>query len=248
MANVAVQFVGTGDVLGSGGRGHTCISVRTGDFHLLIDCGASAVSAMQRFGVDPTSVDAVVLSHLHGDHFGGIPFLVLHGQFNAREMPLLVAGPQTVQERVTAAMEVLFPGMTSAERRFSTEFQEISAAIPATVGKARVTAYEVVHPSGAPAHAVRVELGGKVVAYSGDGEWSESHVSVADGADLFACEAYTLDRITKNHLSYGEIRAHREELRCKRLYLTHMSPDLLRRLDVIVLPDAPAEDGLIIEV
>jgi ribonuclease BN (tRNA processing enzyme) len=248
MANVTVQFIGTGDVLGSGGRGHTCFSVRAGDSHLLIDCGASAVPAMQRFGVDPSSVDAVVLSHLHGDHFGGIPFLVLHGQFNAREKPLLVAGPQTVRERVTAAMEVLFPGMSAGERRFTTSYQELSAAIPARVGPARVTAYEVVHPSGAPAHALRIEIEGKVIAYSGDGEWSESHVAVADGADLFVCEAYTVERVVKNHLSYGEIRAHREELRCKRLYLTHMSPDLLNRLDSIVPPDAPAEDGQIVEV
>lgn len=246
MSDVTVQFIGTGDVLGSGGRGHTCMSVRAGDFHLLIDCGASAVPAMQRFGLDPSSVDAVVLSHLHGDHFGGIPFLVLHGQFNAREKPLLVNGPRSVRERVNSAMEVLFPGMATAERRFSTEFQEIGTGAPTSVGPAHVAPHEVVHPSGAPAHALRIELDDKVIAYSGDGEWSESHIAVADGADLFVCEAYTVDRVIKNHLSYGEIRAHRDELRCKRLYLTHMSPDLLDRLEAIQPPDVPAEDGLII--
>jgi ribonuclease BN (tRNA processing enzyme) len=101
---------------------------------------------------------------------------------------------------------------------------------------------------GASAHALRVEIGGRVIAYSGNGEWSTSHVAVADGAELFLCEAYLVDRVTKNHLSDGEIRAHREAFRYERLYLTHMSPDLLNRLDSIVSPDVPAEDGQIVEV
>lgn len=248
MSGVAFQFIGTGDVLGSGGRGHTCMSVRAEGFHVLIDCGASAVPAMQRFGLDPSSVDAVVLSHLHGDHFGGIPFLVLHGQFNRRERPLLIAGPRSVSERVTATMEALFPGLPVAERRFRTEFMEIVAGEPAAVGPARVIAYEVVHSSGAPSHALRVEIGGRTIAYSGDGEWSEAHIAIGDGADLFVCEAYTLDRFVKNHLSYAEILARRAELRCKRLYLTHMGPELLDNASAIVPPDAPASDGLRIDV
>src|SRR5215216_441431 len=107
---VAVRFLGSGDAFGSGGRFQACISVRAHEAHVLLDCGATTLVAMRRLGVDPGSVDAVVVSHLHGDHFGGLPFLVLDAQFSRRERPLVVAGPPGVEERVRAAMEVLFPG------------------------------------------------------------------------------------------------------------------------------------------
>jgi ribonuclease BN (tRNA processing enzyme) len=64
-----------------------------------MDCGASSLIAMRRFGVDPSAIDAVILSHLHGDHFGGVPFLILDGQFTRRTRPLVVAGPPGLEAR-----------------------------------------------------------------------------------------------------------------------------------------------------
>src|ERR671935_135054 len=105
-------LLGSGDAFGSGGRLQACISVRSEQAHVLLDCGASSLVAMKRLGVEPNSVDAVVLTHLHGDHFGGIPFLVLDGQFSRRTRPLVIAGPASTQQRVEAAMEIFFPEST----------------------------------------------------------------------------------------------------------------------------------------
>ena len=99
-----VRFLGSGDAFGSGGRFQTCIHVESGAIQLLLDCGASSLIAMRRFGVDPAAIDAVILSHLHGDHFGGVPFLILHGQFTRRARPLVVVGPRGVEARVREAM------------------------------------------------------------------------------------------------------------------------------------------------
>src|SRR5256885_5253601 len=99
-----VRFLGSGDALGSGGRFQTCIHVQAAGAQVLLDCGASSLVAMRRFGVDPQAIDAVVLSHLHGDHFGGVPFLILDAQFKRRTRPLTVAGPPGVEARVRATM------------------------------------------------------------------------------------------------------------------------------------------------
>jgi len=115
---VTVQFVGTGDAFGTGGRLQACISVRWPAGHVLLDCGATSLVGLKRLGVDPGSVDAVLVSHLHGDHFGGLPFLILDQQFACRERPLLVAGPAGLGDRLHAAMEVLFPGSSGVRRRF----------------------------------------------------------------------------------------------------------------------------------
>ena len=70
-----LQFIGTGDAFGSGGRFNTCFLVESSGLRFLIDCGATSLTALNRFDVDPDSIDAVFISHLHGDHFGGLVFM-----------------------------------------------------------------------------------------------------------------------------------------------------------------------------
>src|SRR6266567_3958073 len=186
---VALRFVGLGNAFGTGGRLQTCLHLSGADAAVLIDCGASSLIGMKRDGVDPGEVGAVVLSHLHGDHFGGVPFLILDAQFKRRTRPLTVAGPPGVEARVRATMEVLFPGSTAVERRFVTRFVELADRLPQGLGPFTVTPFPVVHASGAPSFALRLACDGKVIAYSGDTEWTEVLLDAARAADLFIAEA-----------------------------------------------------------
>jgi ribonuclease BN (tRNA processing enzyme) len=238
---VKVRFLGSGDAFGSGGRFQTCIHLESGASQLLLDCGASSLIAMRRFGVDPQAIDTVILSHLHGDHFGGVPFLILDGQFKRRTRPLVVVGPPGVEARVREAMEVFFPGSTRVERKFDTCFVELADRVPVEVGPVRVTGFGVVHASGAPPFALRVAGEGKVVAYSGDTEWTESLIDAARGADLFIAEALFYDKQVKYHLDLATLLQHRSRLDCRRLVVTHMGEDMLARLADLTVE--AAEDG-----
>jgi ribonuclease BN (tRNA processing enzyme) len=241
---VTVQIAGSGDAFGSGGRFQACTSVRATEGHALLDCGATSLVAMKRLGIDPGSVDAVLVTHLHGDHFGGLPFLILDGQFGRRTRPLVVAGPPGLAERLPRTMEVLYPGSSTVERRFAVEIVELQERVETAVGPFRATAFSVDHASGAPAYALRIVAGGSVIACSGDTAWTEGLLEAAAGADLFICEAYTYERAVRYHLPYAALRQHRERLGCKRLLLTHPSPDLLaHRTD---LADELADDGTIV--
>jgi len=242
MSRVTVQFLGCGDTFGSGGRFQTCICLRADAAAFLLDCGASSLIAMRRFAVDPGLIDAILLTHLHGDHFGGLPFFLLDAQLiSRRTRPLTVAGPPGLQRRVCEAMEVLFPGSSTSPRKFPLRFAELHPETRATMGPLAVTPFPVVHPSGAPAYALRVECGGKVLAYSGDTEWTDALMDAARGADLFICEAYYFEKKVKYHLDYRTPPAKRPGLTCRRGVLTHMSEDMLSRLPEV---DAEwAEDG-----
>jgi ribonuclease BN (tRNA processing enzyme) len=214
---------------------------------VLVDCGATSLTALKAQGLDPNDVGAVAVTHLHGDHFGGLPFLILDGQFSRRTSPLLVAGPPGIRARLTAAMETLFPGSSRADRRFPVQVTELAVdGTAAGLGAATVRGWEVEHACGAPPLTLRVELGGASFAYSGDTQWTPALASSASGADVFAVEAYTFDRPVRYHLDYQTLCAHRGEIRAQRIVLTHMSAAMLSRLADAEVP--AAYDGMIVDL
>jgi ribonuclease BN (tRNA processing enzyme) len=98
-----VIIAGSGDAFGSGGRFQTCIAVAghaVGQPHTLLDCGATSLTALRLQHLDPSMISTVVISHLHGDHFGGLPFLILDGQSRHRTADLTVAGPADTGNRL----------------------------------------------------------------------------------------------------------------------------------------------------
>ena len=240
MSSVTVQCLGSGDAFGSGGRYQTCYYVESNSVSFLIDCGATSMTAMKRFGVDPGRIGIVLISHLHGDHFGGLPFLIRETQIMAeRTRPLIVAGPKGIEKSVYETLNVFFPGATDQERSFELSFIELSVRRqPVAVGPLRVTSYPVRHREQTIPQALRVEVEDKIVSYSGDSEWTESLLDVSKLADLFICEAYTYEKEKKAHLSYRDIETHYNELTCKRLLLTHMSDEMLAHIQDIDIEGA----------
>jgi ribonuclease BN (tRNA processing enzyme) len=218
MTGVRIDLIGTGDAVGSGGRHHTCIAVTSTSACVLIDCGGSAIVAMRQQGFDPSRVDTILLTHLHGDHFGGIPFFLIDARYiHRRTRRLVIAGPPGVEQRVRATAESMYPNIFTGGLPFELTFVEIRAGEPQTIGPVEVTAFDVVHSSGAPPYALRLHQDGRVVTFSGDTAWTESLVDAARGADLFICECNAFDNTNAMHLTYSMI-------------LTHLGEQMLSRI------------------
>src|SRR5215831_17313761 len=114
-----LQFVGSGDAFGSGGRFNTCFHVVAEELNFLIDCGASSLIAMKRLGIDRNAIDLIVLTHYHADHCGGVPFFILDAQFVAtRTRPLTIAGPYPLKEWFSRQMETAFAGSHRSAKKF----------------------------------------------------------------------------------------------------------------------------------
>jgi ribonuclease BN (tRNA processing enzyme) len=241
-----LQFVGCGDALGSGGRANTCFHVTGAQTNFLIDCGASSLPALKRFGIARDAIDVILITHFHGDHFAGLPFLLLDAQFTRRTRPLIIAGPEGIAEKLPQVMEALYEHSSTVPPKFELTVQTLHPEQEVHVGALRVTPYSVVHgQSGGPFLAYRIAVEDRILTYSADTEWTETLVPAARDADLFVCEAYYYDKVVKNHLSLTTLEQHLPRISPKQLVLTHMSDDMLGRAGS--LPYTLARDGMIVE-
>ncbi|WP_020670096.1 MBL fold metallo-hydrolase [Amycolatopsis nigrescens] len=243
---VRLTFAGSGDAFGSGGRFQACLHLaRAAGPPVLLDCGATSLVALKRLGLEPNELAAVLVSHLHGDHFGGLPFLVLDGQFRGRTRPLLVAGPVGLAERLHQAMEVYYPGSSSVRRKFDVRVLEIPGGTTVDVAGIGVSAWELAHPSGAPPLGFRLEVDGIAIGYTGDTAWTEAIVELAAGTGLLVAESYYADKDIPHHLNHRTLAERRDRLATARIVLTHMSQDMLDAGSSLF---ELAEDGMVLEL
>ncbi len=239
-----LTFVGCGDAFGTGGRFNTCFYVQAEKTAFLIDCGATSMTAIRHHGIDPNSIDTILLTHLHGDHFAGIPFFILDAQlYSRREKPLTVAGPPGTKARLHDAMELLFPGSTEVERKFDTTVIEMPKLEAIEVAGLSVETFPVSHACGDPPYALRVTVDGKTVAYTGDTQWCDGVKGAGHNADLFITECLFHSRQVKGHLDLQTPEEHMPDIAPKRLILTHFGPEMMENLAGVAEKYELADDG-----
>jgi ribonuclease BN (tRNA processing enzyme) len=242
--SVEVTFLGSGSASAPGGRRDSCIVVRDGTTTLILDCGSTALPAITGL-FDPARIDAVLVTHLHGDHFGGIPALVMHQRFAGRTRDLVLAGPAALDERLHQLSVALYADYYEQPLPYTLRVVPLAGG-ELTIGGARIAARRVAHAPDSDPYGLRVSVGGKLIAYTGDAEWSEAIPALADGADLFITECTTWTAHWPGHLSARELATRRDELRCGRVVLTHLGPEAVAHRGE--LPFEAADDGMTIRL
>jgi ribonuclease BN (tRNA processing enzyme) len=240
---VRVRFLGTGNAFADGGRSHACIHLEATGASLLLDCGGSSLPAIKK-AMDPQTVQAIAISHLHGDHFGGIPYFLMEQYFAGRKAPLAIGGPSELQLRSTRAGEALYKDLFGKITiDYGLSFVTLRET-PVSLGGAEVSAHPVKHVAESDPHGLRVKIDGKLIAYSGDARWSDELAAVAKGADLFICESTNFAKSDPAHLSYKELITNRAKLDCGRIILTHLGFEAQQHLAEMELERA--EDGMLV--
>lgn len=243
MSDITVQFIGTGDAFGSGGRLQTCILVDAPGIRFAIDFGATSLVGLRQQNIDPNSINAILLTHLHGDHCGGIPFLLLDAMLGSkRTSPLAILGPRNTKTHLQDVQAAMFPGSDVMEPKFALDYTEIEPDETVSMLGLEVSAVEARHTRQTNPLALRVEVGGKSVAYTGDGELTEPLCALVAGADLLIAESYFYSKPVKWHLNYPDLA----KLSAKQTVLTHMHSDMLAHADDV--PEQCAYDGFVVTV
>ncbi len=247
MASARVTFLGTGDAFCAGGRHMAAYLVEGSGNSLLLDCGPTILASLNRHAVSVSGVDAVLLSHLHGDHFGGLPFLFLHLLYiEPRTAPLAIVGPPGVEPRVRDLFRLMSPDTAAEPLSFGLEFREIRPGQTVRLGEMRVEAFAALHQAEPP--SLGFEIGGEdwKLVYTGDGGWTEDLVRHTQAADLFLCECSFFETRYEKHLDYPRIAESAARFGAKRLVLTQLGREALARAGEISME--MARDGLVIEI
>jgi ribonuclease BN (tRNA processing enzyme) len=241
---VRVTILGSGDAFGSGGRLHSAYLVEGPDCTFLLECGPSTLQGLKRLQIDTERIDFVLLSHLHGDHFGGVPFLLLEYRYeNPRTRPLVIAGPPGTERRCRTLYAALYERIAQEDPPHPVEYRELTP-VPETLHGVRVSPFVVPHAAELVCHGYRIELGGRTIVFSGDTGWTDTLITASRGADLFLLECTTYETRLDLHLSYPEVAARASQFGAKRLVLTHLGSEPIEHLDQLTIECA--RDGQVI--
>lgn len=244
---VRVSFLGTGDAFSAGGRHQAGYLVQGGGMSFMLDFGGSTLASMKQHGVDPAAVDLILLSHLHGDHFAGLPFLFLQYIYEQpRQRPLRIAGPPGTEERVWALFRAIYRDLAADPLPFALQFTEMQPGAPIDFGALHVEPFRVPHMEKDISLGLRVAIDGRTILYSGDTGWTEELVERSQATDLFICECCYFETRLPIHLDYPRLAEHRHRFGTRRMILTHLGREVqARRAEVEI---EMATDGLAVEI
>ena len=241
-----LHILGCGDAFGSGGRNQSGYLVHASDRMFLLDCGPTSLLAMKRAGIDPRRLDAIILSHLHGDHFGGIPFFFIEYLYQRpKDQPVVIAGPPGTETKVRQLFQLMYGNGTDDREIPPTRFETLYPDQPALIRGIEIYPFRVPHQTEEISLGLKVVYGGKQLLFSGDSAWSESFIEHARGVDLFLCECSFYDVQPGMHVNYQVLQANLSRLECQHLVLTHLGEAMLAHRDKLSVQ--LAEDGIVIE-
>ena len=229
---IDLTVIGSGDAFGSGGRLNTCYHVKYFGGQFLIDCGATTLSGLKQHGFRIADIDAILITHFHGDHYGGLPFFLLDYSRQQDAKPLTIISPPGCRARVQGLLDLLYPGSLQLDSLLI-DFIEYQPLEVISTKELIVQTYPMIHVEAALPNAFRINVGNKIISFSGDTEWTPNLIELAKDADLFICQCNFYEKEGKGHLNYQTLVANLQQLAHKRIWLTHFDEEMLANLEHI---------------
>ncbi len=243
MDDVCVTILGCSDAFSSGARGNTCFHIKSVDKQILLDCGATALYSMKKWELPSRDIDFIVITHFHGDHFAGIPFVLLDMLRSGHKKKLTIVSPPDGRKKISEAINLFYPG-TSVLHKLDIDFIEFDGHQKLSHDGVTIESFPVSHSKATQPHGLRLELSGKTIAYTGDTQWTDIIPEILHNADVAICECTFYKKSFSGHINYKTLVQHLPEINCKKLLLTHFDDEMLEHINEV--EPITAYDGMII--
>lgn len=223
--------LGSADAFNSGGRANSSFWVEDAQGAYLLDCGPTTPMAIKRWrdthNLDLSALDVIYLTHLHGDHIGGLPVLLLELMFNQRRTkPLIISGPPTTEERIRTLCATCYPRMLDVMITYPIIWAEHPLVCELEVGGRAIKSIAAQHdPNAHPTSLSIDDRAGYRLVFSGDTGWNEELIDLSADASALVIECSYRDAVFPGHLSLVELERERFRLHPSRLILTHLNEE-----------------------
>ncbi len=233
-----LTFLGSGNAFGAGARYWSSFLA---DGRFLFDAPPTLLPHLKRLGVPPTNIEVIFVSHFHGDHFIGLPFLYLEYVYlTERRDDLFVIGPPGVERKIEAFAEQCYMEVTQ-EVGYRRRYTEAKPEADQFVNEIAFRAYPMSHVNDRlQAFGYRVHVGGKTLAYTGDTMLCDEVFELAEGADVLVADCTYSTGSGPEHMGIDDVRLVRKRIAPETtLILTHLNgpPDITGMDNVIVAED-----------
>ncbi len=215
-----ILFLGVGEACDSS-YPNTSLLVRAGNgSSVLLDCGFTVPHLYFKHIDSPEELKALWISHFHGDHFFGVPLLLLRFWEMGRKQPLYILGPEGVQQKVRMAMDLAYPAFAE---KLSYEIHCVELESQESTDVAGVNWKTARSDHSQNALALRIDDDDNSLFYSGDGRPTNESSDLAEKCDLVIHEAFGIDQATPGHGSLDGSIAFALNAKAKKLALVHIS-------------------------
>ncbi|MFN3603731.1 MAG: MBL fold metallo-hydrolase [Leptonema sp. (in: bacteria)] len=211
-------IIGSGNAFNTDARGHCSFLL---DSIFLIDCGPTILLKRESLNIDFSKIKVVLITHFHGDHFAGLPFLVLYFEYILKRKEILyILGPKHIKNQYWALMNLIYPNINI---NFTIEFVEIQNTY--TFQNYQITPYPITHKEESIGY--KIFDGNHSFAFSGDTILDENVYPLYDNIDVGIIELSLKENANHtSHVSLEELILNRSKIKAKKLYFNHLYDEL----------------------
>lgn len=209
-----LTFLGTGDAFSNEGRNNVSILIESFelDLRILFDCSPQCVPSLRKLGFKISDLDYVFITHIHGDHVAGLPFMALSLIYPEIGGRFSVLGPPGL-EKFLKESYALFYGSGNPERVI--DFLPLDAKLP-------IKMHHIDSRHSVPGLIYRLDLEGKSIVYTGD----TSKVDLSDfsrRATILIHEASDeTEDSTSGHSTLKQAAETARDAQVEKLFVVHM--------------------------
>lgn len=196
-----VRFLGTGAAIDTQFF-HACVVLDPpGDAPILIDASPECSVLLRRHGYAPHDLQAVLLTHLHGDHMLGLPLLLAEFLISSNPRPLVIAGPSGTEDVIRSLLRLSWPGEDPA--MFLEKANVVFAGAPLALSPFRVDRVPAKH-GGVEAYGYRIETDALTIFHSGDTALSDDVRAAVSQSDFSILDVTTIDTTLPTHMNFAD--------------------------------------------
>ena len=219
-----VSFLGSGNAFASEGRYWSSFLV---DRRYQFDAPPTLLAHLKRLKVDLPEIEVIFLSHHHGDHFVGLPFLLLEYLYmSERSKELYIVGPPGVEDWMEDFASRCYPELHTKDAGYHRIYVDADAkGSTQKAGSVSFRAVPMNHVTNSmQAFGYQVNIGGKTIAYTGDTMFCEEIFQLADGADVLVVDCTYSEGSGPEHMGLDDVKVIRKRISpATTMVLTHLT-------------------------